>query len=309
VNEVRDPYTNTSGRNYYDFATLDPDPFPPSFYLGYLNQPHVQQALGVPLNYTDSVSSVATAFRSIGDYPRPGWLEDLSYLLESGIKVTLVYGDMDYACNWIGGEAVSLTVSYSSSAAFRAAGYAPIQVNDTYIGGQVRQYGNFSFSRVYEAGHEIPAYQPETTYEIFRRTILNLDIATGKVNTAQQSNYSTSGTSSTWVVKNAIPPQPATTCYMLSLTSTCTNEQIEEVLNGTALVYDWVLIDANTTGLFPGVFGANSTMGSPTSTSATATYTGGAVSMRTMEKVSLFAPLIESPAIVITIVIGLAFFL
>ncbi|OCL10097.1 alpha/beta-hydrolase [Glonium stellatum] len=275
VNEIRNPYTSTSGRNYYDIATLDPDPFPPSFYLGYLNRRHVQQALGVPLNYTDSVSSVATAFRSIGDYPRPDWLQDLSYLLENGIKVTLVYGDRDYACNWIGGEAVSLAINYSSTNAFHAAGYAPIQVNDTYIGGQVRQYGNLSFSRVYEAGHEIPAYQPETAYEIFRRAILNLDIATGKINTAQEINYSTSGTTSTWGIKNALPPQPATTCYMLSLTSTCTDKQIDEVLNGTALVYDWVLIDENTTNLFPGVFGTNATARPPTpTTSVNVTQTG-----------------------------------
>lgn len=25
--------------------------------------------------------------------------------------------------------------------------------------GEVRQYGNFSFARIYEAGHEIPYYQ------------------------------------------------------------------------------------------------------------------------------------------------------
>lgn len=100
--QVRNPYTDTSGRNYYDFATLDPDPFPPSYFEGYLNQPHVQQALGVPINYTSASNAVATAFRGVGDYPRPGWLEDLAYLLESGIKVTLVYGDRDYACNWIG---------------------------------------------------------------------------------------------------------------------------------------------------------------------------------------------------------------
>lgn len=68
--------------------------------------------------------------------------------------MSLVFGDRDYACPWNGGEAVSLAVNYSSSAQFRAAGYQDIRVNETYVGGQVRQHGNFSFVRVYDAGHE-----------------------------------------------------------------------------------------------------------------------------------------------------------
>lgn len=68
--------------------------------------------------------------------------------------MSLVYGDADYACAWNGGEAVSLAVNYSSAAQFRAAGYQDMQVNETYVGGQVRQHGNFSFVRVYNAGHE-----------------------------------------------------------------------------------------------------------------------------------------------------------
>ena len=70
--------------------------------------------------------------------------------------MSLVYGDRDYACNWIGGERSSMHIDYPSSKQFRSgdAGYAPIRVNDSYVGGQVRQYGNLSFSRVYQAGHE-----------------------------------------------------------------------------------------------------------------------------------------------------------
>ena len=59
----------------------------------------MQEDLGIPINWTQSNTAVSRAFRSIGDYPRPGWKEDLAYLLEEGIKVTLVYGDRDYACN------------------------------------------------------------------------------------------------------------------------------------------------------------------------------------------------------------------
>ena len=112
---------------------------------------------------------------------------------------------------------------------------------------------------MYEAGHEVPAYQPQTAYEIFRRTIGNLDIATGKESTANNPVYSTSGPSSTWQFKNKGPAQPKTTCYMLSLGSTCRDDQIQAVMHGSALVHDWVLIDANTSSLFPGVSGGNET--------------------------------------------------
>ena len=253
---VRDLYTTLSGRNYYDFATLDPDPIPSNFYLGYLNQAWVQQALGVPLNFTQSSSVVAAAFRSIGDYPRPGWLEDLTYLLENGIKVTLVYGDRDFACNWIGGEAVSLAVNYTNTTKFHAAGYVPIHANDSYIGGQVRQVGNFSFSRVYEAGHEVPAYQPETAYAIFHRSLFNKDISTGKIDTAKNGSYSTPTTAprDTWAIKNKDPVQPVGYCYALAVGDTCTEEQAMALQNGTAVVRDWIYMDANSTSLFPGIF-------------------------------------------------------
>jgi hypothetical protein len=45
--------------------------------------------------------------------------------------------------------------------------------------GEVRQYGNFSFLRVYESGHEVPYYQPAAALAMFNRTLQGLDIATG----------------------------------------------------------------------------------------------------------------------------------
>lgn len=92
---IRDPYFDTD-LNYYDVSAPGAASFPFPWYEGWLNQPHVQSGLGVPINWTQSNSAVAAAFRGIGDYPRPGWKEDLGYLLDSGIKVALVYGDRDY---------------------------------------------------------------------------------------------------------------------------------------------------------------------------------------------------------------------
>ncbi|KAF2004374.1 alpha/beta-hydrolase [Amniculicola lignicola CBS 123094] len=254
---IRDPYFD-AGRNYYDVSAPSAASFPAPWYAGWLNQPHVQQGLGVPLNWTQSNSAVSQAFRGIGDYPRPGWKEDLSYLLESGIKVTLVYGDRDYACNWYGGELLSLAIDYEFTPEFHAAGYAPVVVNDSYIGGQVRQYGNLSFTRVYQAGHEVPAYQPETAFKIFQRALFNFDIATGNIRTADAPNYATKGPDNVFNITNESVTFPGAQCYVLDRDQ-CTEEQWKTVEDGTALVRNWIVVDANTTMLFPDL--KNSTEG------------------------------------------------
>ncbi|PNS18953.1 Carboxypeptidase Y A [Sphaceloma murrayae] len=249
-NFVRDPYTSLSGRAYYDVAILEPNVFPAPFYQGYLNQPWVQEALGVPLNWTGSSSASSRAFRGMGDYPRSGWLDYLAFLLENDIKVNLLYGDRDFACNWYGGERASLAINYSGSEAFRSAGYAPLITNETYIGGQVRQHGNLSFVRMYEAGHEAPAYQPETAFKLFMRLLNNQDIATGTVDIISNPDYSTVGPSDVRNVSTAGPRQPDQFCYILD-PGTCFDQQIDSVVDGTALIKDYIVVDANSTKIWP----------------------------------------------------------
>nr|AJD23205.1 serine carboxypeptidase [Onygena corvina] len=281
ASDVRGPYLEYSGRNYYDIGQLDPSPFPAPFYMAWLNQPHVQAALGVPLNWTQSNDVVTTAFRAIGDYPRPGWLEDLAFLLESGIKVSMVYGDRDYACNWFGGELTSLAINYTGTRGFHSSGYAGIQVNSSYVGGQVRQYGNLSFSRVYEAGHEVPSYQPETALEIFHRALFNKDIATGTIDTSTAPGgklHSSTGPESSFGFKNKPPTQHVHFCFVLD-TSTCTQEQLRSVENGTAIVRDWIVVDSNSTSLFPDVVGTATPTATPVPTHTATPVPGAAVGL------------------------------
>lgn len=173
----------------------------------------------------------------------------------------------------IGGEQASLAVNYSQSTAFRSAGYADIQVNSSYVGGEVRQHGNYSFSRVYQAGHEVPSYQPEAAYQIFQRAIFGLDIATGTVNTEKDSSYSSKGDVKASQTRQEAPESPEPTCYILDLV-TCTDDQFEAVVNNTALIHDYIVIDENTAGLFPG-FGNSTTR----SGNDTGRYTPGRVHM------------------------------
>lgn len=186
---VEGPYYSYSGRGTYDIRHPSNDPTPPSYFTSYLNQAHVQNALGVSLNYTDANDDVYFAFQATGDFVYANFLTDLEQLLNQSVRVSLYYGDADYICNWFGGQAISLALKYTHSAQFAAAGYQPLTVDGVEYG-EVRQYGNFSFARIYEAGHEVPFYQPVAALQVFNRTINNFNVADGtEVVMANSTSY------------------------------------------------------------------------------------------------------------------------
>ena len=60
------------------------------------------------------------------------------------------------------------------------------------------------------------AYQPETAYQIFMRTIFGQDIATGTISLADSPEYETQGPVSVFDIKNEPPKQqPEVLCYVL----------------------------------------------------------------------------------------------
>ncbi|RDA95703.1 hypothetical protein CP533_1167 [Ophiocordyceps camponoti-saundersi (nom. inval.)] len=242
-NEIEAPYIFHSNRGYYDISHCNIDPFPSNRYLDYLGLPRVLAALGVPVNYTDASSAVVTAFNSTGDYARRirdgGFIGAIGRLLDSDVQVSLVYGDSDYACNWIGGEAVSRSVSWSGADAFGRAGYAEVTGAGEQSSGQVRQHGLFSFVRVYFSSHMVPASQPEGSYRIFQRVMRRRDVATGSQHVG--ADYSTGGSIKSTVTHDA-PPSPAVTCHLRALASACAQNQIDAVDNGTAVVLGGVVV-------------------------------------------------------------------
>jgi len=228
------------GLNRFDITHRDTDPFPFGFWQGFLMQNSVQTAIGAPVNFTATSNAVSTGFNTVQDRFQPGYTENLGFLLDRGIRVTLMHGDRDFACNWFGGEMTSLAINFTEKEGFHAAGYAFIQTNDTFVGGEVRQHGNLAFSRVYEAGHESPAYSPETSFRIFERTVLGVDIPTGLV--PASSNFSTVGPAkSTTKTPNEGPGDPPI-CY-LPVFNGCTDDQVAALGNGTAIVEDYLVVD------------------------------------------------------------------
>ncbi|TVY19857.1 Carboxypeptidase S1-like protein [Lachnellula arida] len=205
---VEGVYYNIGERGVYDIRHPYDDPTPESYFVDYLNLPSVANALGVNLNYTeDANNDVYYAFQQTGDFVFPDFKDDLEMLLNNSVRVALIYGDADYICNWFGGEAVSLGINYTHKEEFAASGYTPFLVDDTEYG-EVRQYGNFSFLRVYESGHEVPYYQPKASLELFKRVLLHLDVADGTIPIT--GNFSTSGDAHA-THTNSFVPLPSTT--------------------------------------------------------------------------------------------------
>jgi hypothetical protein len=138
----------------------------PSYFMGFLNQLHIQAALGVPLNFTPTSRAAVKAFSLFGDNVLYEALIDLGLALDRGIKVAFIYGDRDLACNCeqvfrdsraatndcnigMAGEQMSLAIKHSHSDGFRAAGYTDLLIHGDKAGAQTRQYCSLPFTRVY----------------------------------------------------------------------------------------------------------------------------------------------------------------
>jgi carboxypeptidase D len=190
MQHVEDIYHDVLNRDGYDIREMSSDPFPYKFFVDYLNTARVQKAIGAYTNFSTFSETVQQAFSSTGDDAREvDTIEDIRFLLERNITVTLYAGDADFACNWIGGEAVAEEVMASG---FDAAGYTDLETSDSIIHGQVKQAGRFSFTRIYESGHMVPFYQPLASLELFHRAIKGLDIKSGTQTVGSQ--YATRGT-------------------------------------------------------------------------------------------------------------------
>lgn len=194
---VEMPFGATTGSHNYDVrARADPtdtsgEPLPPGNYPAYLNIAEVQAALGVSANYTTGTNpEVYGSFYQTGDFAQRKQRLDLEELIEAGVRVALWYGDADWVCNWFGGEALSLGLNVSGAEDFAAAGYAPLMVEGKHYG-DTRERGGFSFTRVFDAGHAAPWYQPDATFALFERMVDGKDLATGEVDISGE--YATEG--------------------------------------------------------------------------------------------------------------------
>ncbi|KAI0178527.1 putative carboxypeptidase S1 [Hypoxylon sp. FL1284] len=140
---------------------------PPSTYVAYLQRADVQKALGAKVNYTDSMG--AGGFIRGGDDAR-SFMDELSAVVQAGIPVISYTGDADYVCNWLGTLRTADEVEWPGQKAFESRTLGPYTLNGVQKG-TFKSADNLVFMRIFEAGHNVPFYQPEVSLQIFEQSM------------------------------------------------------------------------------------------------------------------------------------------
>jgi carboxypeptidase C (cathepsin A) len=237
-------YSALSDRSVFDMAQTALAPYPPYYAFGYLNRPEVRKELGVPVMFNQNSVSVNNNFVFVtGDTARWDGMSKFSQVLTAGVKVAFAFGDRDTRCNWLQGEAVSNTAQWPGKHHFATAGYEDTRINATHIGGLTKQYNTLSFTRIFEAGHSAGFFQPQTVLEIFERSsVWDKDVASGRKHVTGHGNYRTRGSSSAWSHFEVLPDVPAPICNIWEAAVSCTDEQFEILVDGTAVIEDDIVV-------------------------------------------------------------------
>ncbi|KAK4171779.1 putative carboxypeptidase [Triangularia setosa] len=240
---VQGAFTSYSQLNPFDITLSHPETFPALHWVNYLNQPWVQSALGVPVNFTAASRVSSGVFFALTGDPMRHDLSDLTYLLQKGIKVAMVYGDLDYRCNWFGAEEISLAVGGEK---FKEAGYAEVKMVGEKVGGMVREVEGLSFVRVFDAGHSVYTYQPEAVNEVFRRVMNGRDVATGEREV--DGGYKTEGPQDVRGLKVKASEGRDAGCFLADVGRTCDEGQIEALVEGRVRVENGMVVEPGRRG-------------------------------------------------------------
>ncbi|KIO11428.1 hypothetical protein M404DRAFT_128120 [Pisolithus tinctorius Marx 270] len=153
----------------YDLRQNSSALFPPEYYVKYLSIESVKKQIGAETTYKECPNRPYFKIINTGDDART-WLPELSQLANSGLKTLIWAGDTDIICNWVGNYAVVLAMDWYGKEELNNTLLTNITLDGTPIA-SVANVDNFTFARVFGAGHEVPAFQPAAALEIFTQVI------------------------------------------------------------------------------------------------------------------------------------------
>lgn len=168
------PFEKT-GLNYYDIRTPcnGSGCYPQMSYVDqYLNLDYVKDAVGA-LNieeFRGCDDKVFNNFILSGDGPKP-FQQYVAEVLDYGIPVLIYAGDKDYICNWLGNKAWSDALDYSLHENYVIQPDLPWVTRDGYHAGEVKNFGRFTFLRIFDAGHMVPFNQAANSLDMVNRWV------------------------------------------------------------------------------------------------------------------------------------------
>ncbi|RGP60894.1 carboxypeptidase s1 [Fusarium sporotrichioides] len=130
---------------------------PPTHHEEYMQRADVQKAIGARVNFTET-----------GD--AKSFLEELSRIVQDGVQVLIWAGDSDYVCNWVGAKRVADAVNWSGKDTFSRKELQPYEVNGVEKA-NFKSTENLHYVRVFDAGHNVWWYQPETSLQLITQFV------------------------------------------------------------------------------------------------------------------------------------------
>ncbi|KZT32096.1 alpha/beta-hydrolase [Sistotremastrum suecicum HHB10207 ss-3] len=173
---ILDGLIGPGNRDVYDVRQTNPDPYPPPL-NNLLDNQTLIGLIGAESEWEETSNGVYTNFARTGDWMLNS-APDLARVINSGVRTLIYDGDADYILNYDGVEAMVQALLPSISISPSSFQFQNWTVS-SHPAGLVRQSpsGNFTYVRVFGAGHEVPAYNytnlqvGEAAFEFFNLTM------------------------------------------------------------------------------------------------------------------------------------------
>ncbi|KAL5506982.1 hypothetical protein ACEPAH_6438 [Sanghuangporus vaninii] len=139
----------------YDVRESGDAPYPPDISPLLTNQTFMKK-IGAKSIWMEENEDVHANFDITGDWMRNS-APDLEAVINGGVRTVIYDGDADFILNYMGVEMMVNNLNTQYTSTYSQQNFANYTVAG-HVAGLVKNTGNFSYIRVFGAGHEVPAY-------------------------------------------------------------------------------------------------------------------------------------------------------
>ncbi|KAJ3797925.1 alpha/beta-hydrolase [Lentinula aff. detonsa] len=198
TDDVMSPAVGDRDADYLLASSSSDSNKPTTYYATYIRLNEVQEAIGATLlssnpTFDQCDDTTHALFSQSGETGR-SFLPELAGLADSGFRILIWGGDADMKANWLGLHQSMVQMSWYGNRTLNDTSLTNMTINGEDVA-SIAIIDNFTFARVYGAGHTLPAYKPQVAQTIFRQFVANETIHS--VETSMSISASAAGVSST----------------------------------------------------------------------------------------------------------------